>query len=315
MTARDATPALRESRVAVSPRPRLRWRNIRGFFFILPWLVGFVLFTLGPFLGSLYLSFTSWRLVGPIQWVGLDNYVQLLTADARFAQSLVNTAAYTAVQTPGTLLLAFAAAALLNQPVRGVPIFRTMFYLPAITSGVATAVLWVWILHPTGLLNTALGWLGVPGPNWLNSTRWALPGLILMSLWNIGTPMILFLAGLQGIPQHLYEAAAIDGAGWWGRLRHVTLPMMTPTILLTLILGIIDSFQVFTASLVVTNGGPADATLFVLLYLYQQGFRFLRMGYAAAIAWVLFALILAFTLVQLGLARRWVYYEGELRRQ
>jgi multiple sugar transport system permease protein len=136
-----------------------------------------------------------------------------------------------------------------------------------------------------------------------------------MSLWNIGTPMILFLAGLQGIPQHLYEAAAIDGTGRWGKLRHVTVPMMTPTILLTLVLGVIDSFQVFTASLVVTNGGPADATLFVLLYLYIQGFRFLRMGYAAAIAWVLFALILAFTLVQLGLARRWVYYEGELRRR
>jgi multiple sugar transport system permease protein len=315
MTVQDTIPTLRQSRAAAPPRPRLRWRNIRGFFFILPWLVGFVLFTLGPFLGSLYLSFTDWRLVGPIPWVGLDNYVALLTTDARFLRSLTNTAVYTAVQVPGALLLAFAAAGLLNQPVRGVPIFRTMFYLPAITSGEATAVLWVWILHPTGLLNTALGALGVPGPNWLNSTRWAMPGLILMSLWNIGTPMILYLAGLQGIPQHLYEAAMIDGAGWWGKLRHVTIPMMTPTILLTLVLGVIDSFQVFTASLVVTNGGPADATLFVLLYLYIQGFRFLRMGYAAAIAWILFAIILAFTLIQLGLARRWVYYEGELRRQ
>jgi multiple sugar transport system permease protein len=315
MTVPDATPALRRARARLYPQPRLRWRNIRGFFFILPWLVGFVLFTLGPFLGALYLSFTEWRLVGPITWVGLDNYVELLTADERFLHSLINTVYYTALHVPGTLLLAFLAAGLLNQPVRGVPVYRTMFYLPAITSGVATAVLWVWLLHPTGLLNTALGWVGLPGPNWLNSTRWAMPGLILMSLWNIGTPMILFLAGLQGIPQHLYEAAAIDGAGWWGKVRNVTIPMMTPTILLNLVVSIIGSFQVFTASLVVTNGGPADATLFILLYLYMQGFLFLRVGYAAAIAWVLFVIILVFTLIQLGLARYWVYYEGDLRRQ
>lgn len=292
---------------------RVRWRNVRGFFLILPWLVGFVAFSLLPFLASLYLSFTDWRLAGPIQWIGLANYANLLTNDDRFVKSLVNTLYFTVVNVPGTMLLAFIAAGLLNRKVKGMPIYRTMFYLPAITSGVATAVLWYWILQPGGLIDIALGALGIKGPDWLGSTQWALPGLLLMSLWNIGAPMILYLAGLQGVPGQLYEAADMDGAGWWAKVWNVTIPMMTPTILLTLILGIIGSFQVFTSALVVTQGGPADATLFLLLYLYWQAFRFLSMGYASAIAWLLFVIILVFTVIQLGLARYWVYYEGEQR--
>ena len=280
---------------------------------MLPWLVGFLLFSFLPFMASLYFSFTDWRLVGPITWVGPANYISLLTSDDRFIKSLLNTIFFTVVNVPGTMFLAFAAAGLLNRNVRGIPVYRTMFYLPAITAGVATAVLWYWVLQPAGLIDSALGLIGIQGPDWLNSTRWALPALILMSLWNIGTPMVLYLAGLQGVPQQLYEAAAIDGAGWWGKIRNVTIPMMTPTILLTLVLGIIGSFQVFTSALVVTEGGPADATLFILLYLYWEAFRFLQMGYASAIAWLLFIIILAFTVVQLVLARRWVYYEGEQR--
>jgi multiple sugar transport system permease protein len=294
-------------------RRRFRWRNVRGFFLVLPWFVGFLFFSFLPFVASFYLSFTDWRLSDTSHWIGAENYVGLFTSDERFIKSLLNTAAYTVVHVPGTLLLALIAAGLLNQKVKGMPIFRTMFYLPAITAGVATAVLWYWILQPTGLINSALGVLGIPGPDWLGSTRWALPALVLMSFWNIGTPMILFLAGLQGVPQQLYEAASIDGAGWWDRIRHVTLPMLTPTILLTLVLGIIGSFQVFTSALVVTEGGPADATLFILLYLYWQAFRFLQMGYASAIAWVLFVVILIFTVIQLSLARYWVYYEGGQR--
>lgn len=296
---------------AAKPR-RWRWRDIRGFFLVLPWLVGFVLFSLVPFLISLYLSFTQWRLSGPIKWVGLSNYAGLLTDD-RFIKSLTNTIYFTVVNVPGTLLLAFIAAGLLNRNVKGIPIYRTMFYLPAITSGIATAVLWYWILQPGGLIDLVLGFVGIQAPDWLGTTTWALPALIVMSLWNIGTPMILYLAGLQGVPQHLYEAAEIDGAGWWNRIWHVTIPMMTPTILLTLVLGIIGSFQVFTSALVITAGGPADATLFILLYLYWEAFRFLQMGYASAIAWILFVIILIFTVIQLSVARYWVYYEGDQR--
>jgi multiple sugar transport system permease protein len=205
-------------------------------------------------------------------------------------------------------------ALLLNERIRFMPLFRTLFYLPSVTSGVATVVLWVWILHPTGLFNRALALFGVAGPNWFGSTTWALPGLILMSFWNIGSNMVIYLAGLQGVPQQLYEAAEIDGANAFQRVRYVTLPMMTPSIFLTLILGIIGSFQVFTAALVATEGGPGYATLFVLLHIYFNAFRFFRMGYASALAWVLFLIIMGFTILQFWLASRWVYYEGERGR-
>jgi multiple sugar transport system permease protein len=209
------------------------------------------------------------------------------------------------------MLLAFLVAILLNERVRFVPLFRTLFYLPSVTSGVATVVLWVWILHPQGLLNRGLALLGIPGPNWFGSTTWALPGLILMSLWNIGSTMVIYLAGLQGVPQQLYDAAEIDGANAWQRTRFVTLPMLTPSIFLTLIMGIIGSFQIFTAALVATEGGPGYATMFVLLHVYFNAFRYFRIGYASAMAWGLFLVIMVATLIQFWLARRWVYYEGE----
>jgi len=292
------------------------WKETQGFLFVLPWLVGFVLFTAGPFFFSFFLSFTSWRLVGEIKWLGLENYVSLISGDdTRFVQSVYNTVYYVVFHVPGVLILSFAIAGLLNRKVKAMAFYRTAFYLPSITAGVATAVLWYWVLQPEGLLNNFLNVflkpLGVAGPNWLGSTTWAMPGLIIMSFWTVGTTMILYLAGFQGIPQHLYEAAEIDGAGWLGKVRNVTLPMMTPTIFLTLVLGIIGSFQVFTAALIVTEGGPADATLFLLLYLYWNGFRFFKMGYASAIAWILFAIILFMTVVQFAVAKRWVYYEGE----
>ncbi|MBM4436796.1 MAG: sugar ABC transporter permease [Actinobacteria bacterium] len=292
------------------------WKETQGFLFVLPWLVGFVLFTAGPFFFSFFLSFTSWRLVGEIKWLGLENYVSLISGDdTRFVQSVYNTVYYVVFHVPGVLILSFAIAGLLNRKVKAMAFYRTAFYLPSITAGVATAVLWYWVLQPEGLLNNFLNVflkpLGVAGPNWLGSTTWAMPGLIIMSFWTVGTTMILYLAGFQGIPQHLYEAAEIDGAGWLGKVRNVTIPMMTPTIFLTLVLGIIGSFQVFTAALIVTEGGPADATLFLLLYLYWNGFRFFKMGYASAIAWILFAIILFMTVVQFAVAKRWVYYEGE----
>jgi multiple sugar transport system permease protein len=294
----------------------VRWRRWRGAVYVAPWCVGFIWFTLGPFLFSLYLSFSEWELLGPIEFVGLANYQQLYD-DPTFRKSLVNTTYYTAISVPGLMVLAFAAALLLNEQIRGRALFRTAFFLPSITPGVASVLLWVWLLHPTGIVNTFLGYLGVPEsaqPKWFGSTDWAMPGLILMSFWGIGSIMIIYLAGLQGVPEQLYEAATVDGANWWHRLRDVTVPMMTPTIFFTMIVGVIGSFQSFASALIATEGGPANATLFVLLYLYYQAFRYFHMGYASAIAWVLFVIIMALTLLQFALARRWVYYEGDLRR-
>lgn len=293
--------------------PRVRRREWQGLLYIAPWLIGFLIFIVYPFIWSIQLSFMEWKGIGIPKYIGFENYITLFTDDEPFLISIRNTIVYTAVHVPGVMILAFLVALLLNENARFMPLFRTLFYLPSVTSGVATVVLWVWILHPTGLLNRALALVGIPGPNWFGSTTWALPGLILMSLWNIGGDMVIYLAGLQGVPQQLYDAAEIDGANAWQRVRYVTLPMMTPSIFLTLILGIIGSFQVFTAALVATEGGPGYATLFVLLHIYYNAFRFFRMGYASALGWVLFVIIMLFTIIQFRLANRWVYYEGDQR--
>jgi multiple sugar transport system permease protein len=290
----------------------LRWRRWRGVPYVSLWFVGFLIFTLGPYIFSFYLSLSTWQLLGPITFVGTDNYQQLFD-DPVFRKSVVNTLYYTSLHVPGMMLLSFVAALLLNQQIIARPLFRTVFFLPSITPGVASVLLWVWMLHPRGIVNRALAFLGVPDsalPTWFGSTTWAMPGLILMSLWGIGNMMLIYLAGLQGVPAHLYEAAAIDGAGWWRKLRDVTVPMMTPTIFFTLIVGVIGSFQVFTSALVATEGGPANSTMLVLLYLYHQAFRFFHMGYASAIAWALFAGMMLFTILQFVIARRWVYYEN-----
>lgn len=311
---------MQESMQGATPRQQMevrrqwsvRWRRWRGVPYVAPWCIGFLAFTLGPYLFALYLSFSKWQLLGPIEFVGTQNYRDLFN-DPLFIKSLVNTSFYTIISVPGLMILAFAAALLLNEQIRFRPLFRTIFYLPSITPGVASVILWVWLLHPTGIVNTFLGYLGVPEdaqPNWFASTDWAMPGLILMSFWGIGSMMIIYLAGLQGVPQHLYEAASIDGANWWQRLRHVTIPMMTPTIFFTMIVGVISSFQSFASALIATKGGPANSTLFVLLYLYYEAFRFFHMGYASAIAWILFVIIMAFTVLQFALARRWVHYDS-----
>jgi multiple sugar transport system permease protein len=294
-------------------RRRVRWREVRGALFVLPWVIGFVVFQLFPFLASLVLSFTEWNFSQAPKVVGLENYRRLLLDDPLLRRSVWNTLYYTAIHVPGGLLIAFCLALLLNQRVRGIAVFRTLFYLPSITTGVATVIIWIFLFQPNGLINKALGLVGVPGPNWLTSPTWAMPALILMSLWTVGTPMILYLAGLQGIPETLYEAAMIDGADWRSKFWHVTVPMMTPQIFMTSVLGIIGSFQVFTGALVMTNGGPGDATTFILLHMYWQGWQYFRMGYASAIAWVLLLIILAFTFAQLRLARHWVYYEYDER--
>jgi multiple sugar transport system permease protein len=299
-------------------RRRISATDVWGYAFIGPWLLGFFGFTLGPFLASLFLSFTKYQLVGAPEWVGFKNYFYMFaglssdSGDIQVWTSLKNTVYYTLVHVPLAMILAFGIALLLNTEVRGMPLFRTMFYLPSITSGVATAILWLWLLNPTGLVNYGLSLVGIQGPLWFGSSDWAMPGLIIMSLWTIGGTIIIYLAGLQGVPQQLYEAASIDGAGRLARVWHVTLPMMTPTIFFTMVIELIAAFQVFTPALVITNGGPGTSTLFYLLLLYRNGFQWFNMGYASALAWFLFIIILGFTLLQLWLSRRWVYYEGDL---
>ena len=295
----------------LTQRRRLRLQDIEGWFFISPWLLGLLAFGVIPFFASLYLSFTKYELLGAPQWIGLRNYQRLFFQDPRFWISLRVTLYYSALAVPTGLVIAFILALFLNADIRARAFFRTMFYLPSVTAGVATAFLWAYLLNPSnGLVNTLLGFIGIKGPGWLFSRQWAVPALVLMSWWGVGGTVVIYLAGLQAVPQHLYEAAEIDGASSWSRLLHVTIPMMSPTIFFTMVMGVIGSFQMFTTAYVITNGGPADATLFYILYLFRHAFQNFNMGYASALAWVLFVLVLAITLAQLKLSGRWVYYES-----
>jgi multiple sugar transport system permease protein len=296
-------------------RSRLLIREYIGFYlFASPWLIGLLLFTVGPMISSFYLSFTNYSVIDSPSWVGLDNYVHMFTDDDLVWQSLRVTSLYSLGAVPLTLLASFIVALLMHQHVRGVRVFRTIYYLPSVISGVPVALLWLWILNPEfGLLNNALHIVGIEGPKWLFSTTWVIPSFILMNLWGVGVPMVTFLAGLQGIPVHLYEAAEIDGAGLWSKFRHITLPMMSPVILFNIIAGIIDSFQTFTPAFLMTNGGPANASLFYGLYLYNNAFKWFKMGYASALAWLMFMIILLLTGLVFRSSIRWVYYEGGLR--
>ena len=291
-----------------------RRETISFYLLISPWLLGLLLFVLGPMLVSLAISLTQWDLLSPARFVGLANYERMFTRDPLFWQSLKVTAIYTGVYVPVELTGGLVLALLMNQKIRGVSVLRTIYYLPSVLPAVAFIVVWMWILHPdVGLINTLLSYLGIQGPRWLANPRWSLSALLMMSLWGLGRTMVIYLASLQGIPQHLYEAAAIDGAGAWPSFRKITLPLLTPTIFFNLVLSIISTFQTFTSAFVATNGGPLDSTLFYVLYLYRQAFQFFSMGYASALAWVLFVIILVLTLLIVRSSDRWVYYEGERR--
>jgi multiple sugar transport system permease protein len=280
---------------------------------ISPWFVGFLLFVLGPMLASLFISFTRWDLLSPARFVGLQNYDKMFTRDPLFWQSLKVTAIYTSIYVPMELAGGLILALLMNQRLRFVGVFRTIYYLPSVLPGVAFVVLWMWILHPdAGLINTLLSYIGIEGPRWLASPRWALPALLMMSLWGLGRSMVIYLASLQGIPKHLYEAAAIDGANAWHSFWKITLPMLTPTIFFNLVLSVISTFQTFTSAFVATDGGPLDSTLVYVLYLFRQAFQYFNMGYASALAWILFLLILGLTLLIVRSSGRWVYYEGAM---
>jgi multiple sugar transport system permease protein len=295
-------------------RGRLLWGEMRdAYLFLLPWFIGFILFTVGPMLASLYISFTRWEIVTPSVWVGLDQYAKLFQDD-RFYLSLYNTAYYVFVGVPAHLALALVAALGMNLTLPGIRIFRTLYYVPSITPVVANSILWLWIFQPQwGLANAFLDFLGIEGLYWLQDPKLAKPAFIIMSFWSIGGQMVILLAALKGISPTFYEAAQIDGASVIQRFWHITLPLLTPALFFNLILAIIGAFQVFTQAFIMTEGGPNYSTLFYVLYLYRMAFENFRMGYASAMAWVLFIIILLFTMVQFRMSNRWVFYESELR--
>jgi multiple sugar transport system permease protein len=292
----------------------LRQEAIDGFVFITPWLLGFVLWTAWPMLFSLGLVFTNWSVLTKPSFAGLANFSRL-AQDRLFYIALGNTAYYTFVAVPLTLVTNLIVALALNLKLAGINIFRTVYYMPTIIPQVANVMLWMWIFNPEfGLANALLTRLGLPKLGWFWDPRWSKNAMIFMTLWGFGTGMIIFLAALQGVPQELYEVGQLDGANSLQLLWHVTIPMITPVVFFNLCMGIIGSFQIFTTAFIVSDGkgGPANSTLFLVLYLYRNGFEFFRMGYASLIAWVLFAIILLVTLIQFRLARRWVYYEQEV---
>ena len=288
-----------------------RRENLVGYLFMSPWLFGFFVFTVGPVIVSLYLSLTSYDLFTPPEFIGLDNYIRLLSRDRRYADSLVVTGTYVLISVPLRLIFALAMAMILNRKIGGLPIYRAIYYLPSLLGGsVAIAILWRQVFGAEGLVNQALALVGIQGPSWIGSPDTALITLIVLGVWQFGSPMIIFLAGLKQIPETLYEAAEIDGANGLQKFLRVTIPLLTPIIFFNLIMQLISSFQAFTPAYIISGGtgGPANATMFYTLYLYQQGFTFFRMGYAAAIAWVLLAIIAIFTGVNFMASRLWVFY-------
>ena len=304
--------------LAYSKSRRRRWQDnarvqesLAGYVFAGPWLLGFVLFTMVPVFTSIYFSFCNYQIVDQPKWIGLKNYVDLFTADPLFLKSLWNTVYMVIFGVPIGMSAGLGIAMLMNQQVKGLPVIRTVYYLPSQISGVALGMLWGWILNPQFGVVSTFFWevFGVKAPLWLGSTEWVKPSLIMMGLWGVGGAMIIWLAGLQGIPQIFYEAAQVDGANKWTMFRNITLPLLSPSTFFVLTTGIIGTFQVFTQIFVLTNGGPDDASLVYVLQLYNQAFQFFRMGYAAAMAWVLFAIIMAVTLVQIRFAQNWVYYD------
>ena len=292
--------------------------HLEGYLFISPWILGMVLFALGPILASFGLAFTRWNLFTEPEYVGWANF-QKLAHDPLFYKSVFNTIYYTVFAVPLGLVLALGLAMLVNHRLRGINFFRTAFFLPNVVAGIAMLLLWKWLFDPNfGLINlfldwtglmAALEWIGIGRPQWISSRAGAMPGMIFMSIWGLGGSMMIFLAGLQNIPRELIEAAELDGAGPWKRFRYVTLPLLTPTIFFLTMVGVIASLQVFNQAYVMTQGGPAHATLFYVLYLFQTAFERFQMGYACAMALVLFIITLIVSLIQLAMGKKWVHYQ------
>lgn len=291
------------------PRPGMQ--NGAGYAFMTPWLVGFSVLTLGPLLVSLYLAFTDFNLLQPPTWVGLDNITEMMR-DRRLHNSLVVTFVYVAVSVPVQLAFALFVAVILNRATRGIGWYRAMFYVPSLLgSSVAIAVVWMQLFSSDGVINQFLGLFGIDGPSWIASPDTALSTLIILSVWQFGAPMVIFLAALKQVPQELLDASAVDGANAWQRFRSITLPVLSPVVFFNLVLQVIQAFQAFTPAYVISNGtgGPSDSTMFYTLYLYLKGFRDLDMGYASAMAWLLLVIIAVFTAINFLASRYWVHYD------
>lgn len=297
---------------AAMARPRRRWlpKGAVGYVFIAPWLVAFVAFEALPILSGFYHSFTDWTATGKAaKWVGLNNYSEALTRDPLFWKAVTNTLYYIGVSVPLGIVVAFALALMLNAKIRGRDAYRTIYYLPSVVPTVAAVIVWTFIFETRrGILNFLLELVGLPPIRWLSDPNWAMPALIIMSLWGLGASMVIFLAGLQGIPQELYEAAEVDGANGWHKLWSLTVPLMTPTIFFNLVMNLVAAFQAFNNAFIMTNGGPNNATLLYMLHLYNNAFHYFRMGYASAMAVMLFIVVFGVTLLVYRSSRRWVYY-------
>ena len=311
---------IQENIATLSTRKQKKnWYHLNGeerlaWLLVLPWIIGFLAFQLGPMLASLGLSLTEWRMFTPPKFIGLGNYIEMATDDPNFFQAFKVTTIYSVTSVPLRIMLGVLVALLLNAKVRGLAFIRTVYYLPATVSGVAVAMVWLLILNGDfGLLNRALSLIGIEGPYWLTDTRTVLASFVLMSLWGVGAGIIIYLAGLQGVPNELYEAAEVDGANDWVQFWKITLPMISPVLFFQLVIGMIDALQEFAGPFIMTQGGPGNASLFVMLYLFRNGFEFFRMGYASGLAWVLFVYIMVLTLLIIRSSAVWVYYEGEVR--
>ncbi len=296
---------------APSHRHISRWNSeaFHAYVFMLPAILGILIFTLGPVIASLFLSFTEYNIITDPEWIGIANYTTLFQ-EPLFWQALRVSAIYSVVSVPLNLGFALALAVLLNHKMRGMTFFRSVYYLPTVISGVGVAMLWRWLFNAEfGAINVLLSNVGIQGPAWLLDENWALSALIITSMWSVGGTTLIFLAGLQGIPEELYEAAEIDGAGRWTQFRSITLPLLSTVTFFNLVLGIIGALQVFTDAFVITRGGPNQATLFLAVYLYQHAFLYLNMGYASAIAWFMFVLVMLLTLMVFRSSPLWVFYE------
>ena len=287
-------------------------RDRAGYMFLLPWLTGFFALTLGPVVASLYLSFTDFDLLRDPRWIGLENYARIATSDPKFSAAMRVTFLYVALAVPFKLIFALAVAMILNRGIAGLPLYRAMFYLPSLLgASVAIAVLWRKVFAGDGLVNQLLAQFGIEGPSWISNPDYSLYTLVALTVWQFGSPMIIFLAGLRQIPRGLYEAAEVDGATRAQQFWLVTLPLLTPVIFFNAVVQTIDAFKAFTPAFIISSGtgGPIDSTLFYTLYLYQEAFAFFRMGYAAALAWILVVIIAAFTAFSFLTSRYWVHYD------
>lgn len=289
-------------------------KNGPGYIFLSPWLIGFFLLAIGPILTSFYLSFTKYDIASPPQFIGLDNFEYMVFWDLRFWQSLKVTFAYVFLSVPGTLIFALAVAMLLDKGVRAIGIYRALYYLPSVLGGsIAVAILWRQLFANNGVINSLLGLVGIQGPFWLSDPDYSLYTLVVLAIWQFGSPMLIFLAGLRAIPQELYEAATIDGASRLKQFFRITLPLLAPVIFFNLVLQMIEAFKTFNSAFIISDGrgNPLDSLLFFTLYLYNEAFSYFRMGYAAALAWVLLAIIAIFTAIAFWSSKYWVHYESE----